>query len=226
MSNKIKIIGFSLGLIFAAFVGVINPENGDVSVTVFPAIMQPVKADDKVAIDLDKLTEGQIAHNMPSAMFIGEPNLIKVNLTKDLSADISREFGIDVRVERLKINAYMKVDLIGFNFEIKPLAETNQILANSSIFQWEWNVLPKEVGRNDLTLKVSARLKLPDGSQEIYTLKTIRKPVEVKNSFKHFVRRNWKWLLEIFIYSGIIGMIVAKFPILRNIITRQGNSSN
>jgi hypothetical protein len=190
----------------------------------------PAQAVEKVASDLDaiikKLPEGQIAYNIPSTMFVGERSFVKVNLTKDLSADISREFGSEVKIERLKLNTFMKIDLIGDDFEIKPVTETSQIINNSSVFQWEWIVLPKQSGIKELILKVSARLKMSDATQEPYTLKTIRTSVKVENNPQYFLGQNWKWFVEIGVALGFGGIIGSTIKPLKNFIVRKVKSSS
>ncbi|MBD2342210.1 hypothetical protein H6G64_35415 [Calothrix sp. FACHB-156] len=175
---------------------------------------------------INKLPEGQIAYNIPTTMYVGEKSFVKVNLTKDLSLDISREFGNDARLERLKVNTFMKIDLIGDSFDIKNVSDLNQVLPNKNLQQWEWIVLPKDTGNQDLIIKVSARFKLSDGSQENYTLKTIRKSVEVKNNPQYFLGQNWKWFIEMAIALGVGGVIGNNLKVVKNLITRKGKSFN
>ncbi|WP_223265166.1 hypothetical protein [Nostoc sp. 'Peltigera membranacea cyanobiont' 210A] len=201
--NKLQFISLSiLGVVVAVFLSSFNPAYPNIS----PAdisIIQPVKAANKVAFDLrnfvDNLPEGQVAHNIPSTMILQESYSVKVNIAKGISADIARDFSSEVEVQSLKVHTLMKIDLVGNNFEIQPVAEQNQIIDNSGIAQWEWNIIPKGIGKKELYIIIYARIKLPDGSQENHRLKTIKKSVNVITNLQVFVSQNSKWFFEMVI---------------------------
>nr|QNO48559.1 hypothetical protein JAJEHNPH_00018 [Methanosarcinales archaeon ANME-2c ERB4]QNO48934.1 hypothetical protein OEPDFBKK_00010 [Methanosarcinales archaeon ANME-2c ERB4] len=163
--------------------------------------------------ELKKLAPGLILFNPPKKMRVGVRERVEVRISKNVTEDLST--GLKGRgepqIENISVSTFMKVHLTGDNFDIKPLSEVEQVVSDEGFTQWEYDVIPNKHGNQILQLKVTARIKIPDGEEQ-YSYPVLERDISVKvnpiYSITHFIEIHWQWIVGAIIGSGIFTLIV------------------
>lgn len=149
---------------------------------------------------LAELEQGRILYNPPSEMQLGETERVEVRI--GLNSEISLDEGLkgsgDPVTEQIPVAAFMAVRLAGTAFEITPLSSEEQLVANDTFTQWAWDIMPTEAGHRNLTLIVTARVKIPGFADEARDLPIIERDILVKvsplQSATNFIKENPEWI--------------------------------
>jgi hypothetical protein len=173
--------------------------------------------------ELKKLATGQIFFNPSQEMSVGETERVEVRLTRVSIENLSRENLTqgtrgrgEPQIENISVGAYMKVRLMGDNFDIKALSDEEQLVPSEGFTQWEFDVTPLESGAQKLQLAVAVRIKISNDGEEKRDYPVYEKLINVKvnpvYSAGKFMEINWQWILTTIIgLSGaIIGWIINK----------------
>ncbi|HEV8138413.1 MAG TPA: patatin-like protein [Pyrinomonadaceae bacterium] len=185
------------------------------------------------------LVPGTWAFNVPDQMVQGMSERISARISQQDLAVIGPFIANQLRgngvpqVESLKTSKLMKVTLSSTFREAFDVTiqgnETKEIRDNPPYTDWEWDVVPRESGNQELHLKVTAILLLPGGGQESYEIPVKDKPVLVRVSYKYivskFVSNNPAWVIGAIpaIVGAIIGFINRR-KILQKIFHRRSGA--
>jgi hypothetical protein len=160
---------------------------------------------------LEKLTPGIILYNPPSRMTVGRNEEVLVRLTKKASEEILR--GLiptpDTHIDVVKkIGSTMKVQLKGDGFTITPINTEAQVIADSEVTEWSWDVVPTTSGTQKLRILVTVVLDTPNGQKVKDTVldKEILVSVNPLYSTRMFVATNWQYIVSTIIGSGVLGI--------------------
>ncbi len=100
----------------------------------------------------------------------------------------------------------MEANLYGEAFETHPLRPARQAVGGADDTEWQWEIVPKEPGNQELHLVISAVLNVRgrEGSKvlKVYD-RTIDVHVTISQLSRTFLANNWPWLL------GVVGSIGA-----------------
>jgi len=111
-------------------------------------------------------------------------------------------------IARIKINTKMKARLIGEKFDIIPLSQEEQMVGEEEFAQWEWDVIPKDIGTHNLSLRVSLRLEDSNKDLPLYEW-----PVKVK------VGGWWERLKFIYVKIEAINTFLTLISIVITVLT-------
>ena len=166
--------------------------------------------------EIKKLTPGRILFNPPEEMKVGVKEKVEVRITKTLTEDLSKGLkgSGKPQIEQIRVGTFMKVRLMGDNFDIKPLSNEEQIVAGEGFTQWEWDVVPLKSGIQYLILGVTVRLKLPNGAEEKKDYPVFDRRIEVKVNLPYtinkFIKSYWQWIITA-VLLPIIGWFANKW---------------
>jgi hypothetical protein len=108
--------------------------------------------------------------------------------------------------EQIRVADVMEARLYGEAFETHALRPERQAVGAAGDTEWQWEIVAKEPGNQDLHLVISAVLNVNgrEGSKvlKVYD-RTINSNMTIHNMFRTFVANNWQWLL------GVMGAIGA-----------------
>ena len=169
---------------------------------------------------LENFREGQISFSTPKQMYVGELELIEVNITDDLKKQLkTEEEGEIFETAKIDIYTYMKPELKGTNFKIEPHNEKSLIIPEDKVVTWRWNVTPTKNGEHKLFLTIYANLKLDD-SRERYPLKTFERTINVNVNPANWFLENWFNLATTFVSvfgAGLFAFIVSKLSVVKDL---------
>jgi hypothetical protein len=163
----------------------------------------------------NELAEGTIAYEPSRVMREGQSEIVLVRIARGDTIDAKSGFVDQAWVERLKVSGFMTAALNADpgEFEIVSLSSDAQALVGPST-EWTWRVTPLRDGDLSLSLRITARIRLSDGSSENHDLpvKTARISVRADRWWRttQFWERNWQWLLGSPIVLGFLGWAGAR----------------
>jgi len=151
--------------------------------------------------ELDRLPVGKIVFNPPETMKVAIKERVEARISGDLEADLIsslRGRGIP-KIEELKIYELMAVRLTGYDFDIVPLNQEEQIIDTKNFTEWAWDVTPQKSGKKSLHLHCTLRIRLHDDALEKnkdhpVLDREIVVQVNRAYSIKSFISKNWKWI--------------------------------
>lgn len=163
---------------------------------------------------LERLEPGVILFDPPSRMTVGTTEQVMVRLAKSVTSELSS--GVtDYSRTKLdtvpKIGPTMKVQLKGeasADFEIYPISHEEQVVSETGVTEWTWNVTPTTSGTHKLKILVTIVLGDKQKDYPAYQ-KEVLVSVNPLYSATHFFGSNWPTLIGLIISSGLIGTIVA-----------------
>jgi hypothetical protein len=190
------------------------------------AVLMKNKSDEAfVRETLSTLTIGQYVFNPPKEMTVGEKERIEVRISEDIAADLTKDLkgrGTPQIDKSIEVGTFMKVRLCcgppghGHPFDIVPLNEAEQVVADNRITEWAFDVTPRESGNQKLQLIITVRIKLSGMDEEKKDHPVIEKTIHVKVNVwrwtKEFFSNNWQWLAG----TIIIPLIVFVWRYYRN----------
>jgi hypothetical protein len=151
--------------------------------------------------ELDRLPVGKIVFNPPETMKVAIKERVEARISGDLEADLIsslRGRGIP-KIEELKIYELMAVRLTGYDFDIVPLNQEEQIIDTKNFTEWAWDVTPQKSGKKSLHLHCTLRIRLHNDALEKnkdhpVLDREIVVQVNRAYSIKSFISKNWKWI--------------------------------
>ncbi len=121
-----------------------------------------LKISESIEQEIQNQLPGEILINIPNEMTLSANEKVEIRIAKrikNLKKGL-RGKGIP-EIETIKISPIMKIRLIGYNFDIKALSDEVQPITNFDFTQWEWEIIPREVGNQSLEVSVSLIIKIP-----------------------------------------------------------------
>jgi len=156
--------------------------------------------DDEIQKAWQELKDGRIAYEPSRLMTEGNPEVVRVRIARGDTIDTKSGFSNEAWVERLKISGFMTASLNADanDFEIVALSSESQALVGD-FTDWVWRVTPLRVGDLALRVRVTARIRLSDGSTEVHDLLVKDARINVKSNpqwrLTRFWDRNRQWIL-------------------------------
>jgi hypothetical protein len=163
-----------------------------------------------IEAELKKLSVGKMLYNIPEEMKAGIKERVVVRIASSVTTDL--EQGVKGKgkpvEEQIKVGSLMTVKLHGDNFEIKPITNEEQVVTKTGFTEWSWDVLPLKSGKQNLSLVVSVRLKIPNFGEEKKDYPVFDKQINVKVNFLYtamlFLKNNWQFFAGP-LFTGIVG---------------------
>jgi hypothetical protein len=165
---------------------------------------------------LESLTLGNIAYNTPSSVRFDEKTKIQLLLSprkaiEELKQKIS---GLGEKVgEQIRVADVMEARLYGDAFETHALRPERQAVGAVDDTEWQWEIVAKEPGNQELHLIISAVLTV-NGREGSKVLKVYDRTILVHVTMSHlartFVVNNWQWLFGV---VGAIGALVLTWSV-------------
>ncbi|OCR02015.1 hypothetical protein BCD67_07505 [Oscillatoriales cyanobacterium USR001] len=113
--------------------------------------------------EIQNQLSGEILINLPNEMTLSTKEKVEIRIAKKGIKDLKK--GLRGKgtpeIETIKISPIMKIRLIGDKFDIKALSHEVQPITNFDFTQWEWEIIPREVGNQSLEVSVSLIIKIP-----------------------------------------------------------------
>jgi hypothetical protein len=159
---------------------------------------------------LNEYTMGTWSYKVPEIMQKGTTERVVVQLSSSVLKALSSA-SVKIAVQEIKIYPYMSVKVLGEpKFQILELSTTQQ-LVSSDVTTWNFDVTPKETGMQQLTIRITARIKMADGSAETRDLPIVTKDIQVSVTtwywVKDFINKNWQWFVGLITGSGVLSWL-------------------
>ena len=117
--------------------------------------------------------------------------------------------------EQIRVADVMEANLYGEAFETHALRPARQAVGGADDTEWQWEIVAKEPGNQELHLVISAVLTVNgrEGSKvlKVYD-RTIAVHVTISQLTRTFVANNWQWLFGV---VGAIGTLVLTWSVGR-----------
>jgi hypothetical protein len=172
-----------------------------------PAVVVALQA---VKSKLDEYVMGTWSYQVPPVMQIGRTERVSIKLSSTiLKANSSASSNI--KIESIRVYPFMAVKVLGEpQFTVTPLS-TEQQVVSSDVTAWEFDVVPKQGGTQKLTIRITARIKMDNGTEETHDLPVVSKDVKVQVSWIYLVKTwfisNWQWLAGLLFSSGVLSWL-------------------
>jgi hypothetical protein len=149
----------------------------------------------------DNLPRGQVAVNHPQQMKVSHADTVRVRISRNQAADISKDLPADGHATEhaaIAVSASMKVQLFGDPyFDIKSLSDTEQLITNNGFTEWSFTVIPLQSGNLPLHVRVTAIVRAA-GIEKTKDFPVKDEIIQVRVSpmaaVGSFVSKNWQWL--------------------------------
>ncbi|MCH7950683.1 MAG: hypothetical protein IH875_09450, partial [Candidatus Dadabacteria bacterium] len=173
-----------------------SPENEEESIHEDSSSLQPSNVDRLLA----EMEFGAIAFNAPTNINIDDSPQIQLILSlaetvaklKQPIAEEGEKIGATI-----KVSERMEAHLSGYKFQITPITPEVQAVSKSQRTEWKWELHPKEEGKHELRLTLTALLEI-NGYSTPRAIRTFDKIIEVNvtpaQKIGVFFKGNWKWL--------------------------------
>lgn len=161
---------------------------------------------------LETMGIGNIAFNVPRTMV--EQQDYEINLLvspsrsmQELQEELRRHVEDHENLEgaRIKLTERMEARLTGPNFEITRRGTAIQAVGEAEPTKWQWDVLPKKAGWQELHLTLSAHLVVNDIVTP-RTIDTFEKVIKVQVDWDSWIKRliydQWTWAWSIILLLG------------------------
>jgi hypothetical protein len=169
----------------------------------------------KTALDkaAAEFVPGILGYQIPPTMRFEKPSDVVVKISKTTLSNFTASTKSGTTVEDIRVYTYMAVKLLGEpEFSIKNLSNEQQPVVLTDETNWHFEVTPKKLGINKLTVRVSARLKLEDGTEEIKDFPIYTKDVLVKSTppdiILDWLAKYWQWLITTIVGGSGIGWLI------------------
>ena len=147
-------------------------------------------------------------------MKVGVKERVEVRITQNITENLT--VGLKgqgkPQIEQIKVGTFVRVRLIGANFDIVPLNSEEQIVGPDEFTQWSWDVTPLKSGLQDLHLTVSVRILIQDLPEQKKDLPVMDKWISVEvnptYTFKRFIENYGRWIVTTII------SVIAIIPII------------
>jgi hypothetical protein len=183
--------------------------------TILPTMAPTITPAEQYVEDVvSSLKPGQIMFNPPQEMTAGVKERVEVRISKDLQDNITA--GLTGRGTPQKANisvgTFMTVNLTGDNFEITELSNKEQLVTGDRLAEWDFDVTPLKHGDQNLELRATIRIMLPDGKVEHIDHPVFDRRIKVNvnpvYSINTFIGENWKWIFTtLFGGTSVLGII-------------------
>jgi hypothetical protein len=152
----------------------------------------------------EAVQRGLLVFNPPDEMKHGRKERVEVGIARSAALREALTAGLhghgEPQFEEIDTSSFMGVELIGDSFEITPLRLPEQIV--EPLARWEFDVLPKQAGLQDLILSVYLRVVLAKRTEingQGLTVRVLERKIRIRVSVRYSTRRflvsNWQWLI-------------------------------
>jgi len=125
-----------------------------------------------VARQIRQLKTGRMEIDAPGKGRVGREEKVVVAIAKAehdrIIASVAE--GRQLQASAVKVNTFMRVELHGDAFDIKPPPIVDKIVPDDQPAIWEFRIVPKESGPQTLAVHAIVRFRLPGGGEEFYEL--------------------------------------------------------
>ncbi|NJM68971.1 MAG: hypothetical protein HC862_01425 [Scytonema sp. RU_4_4] len=178
----------------------------------------------------ETLRPGQIAFDIAKQMKVAENEVIEVRVTDNLQRDLKAGLSKDAKTQPIDVTSFLGAELTGASFEIKPLSQKKQILAQGRVVKWLWNVTPTEAGSQKLFLEICAYISIKDKPEVPACLETFSRDVTVAVNPSNWLGQNWKWIVENWstlaaVLTGASVFIVARWKWIKALFRKKTSKS-
>jgi hypothetical protein len=160
----------------------------------------PPTDDDKLAMSLAQLKQGNLAYNTPAKMKSSETAHVTARIAvgtvsiSTLESGMTEVPGTQTQTASTPISSRMKMSLRSADFDITPLSSEEQIVAGNTPTTWEWDIIPKHSGK--LRLHLAATVELNNLSRDFTSIdRDIAVEVDPISAAENFVGKNLVWIL-------------------------------
>lgn len=142
----------------------------------------------RIEAELERLAPGRMLFNPPETMTVGQTERVEVRITREL-------LGLDPpatdpltenlqgsgspEIEPVQVGTFMRARLLGENFSITPLNNTEQVVGRTGFTEWAWEVMPRRAGEQTLHLAVTVQLRAEGGVEAVRDFPVREKVVTV-----------------------------------------------
>lgn len=102
----------------------------------------------------------------------------------------------------IKVSRVVNAKITAPDFNVVEVSPADQVISNSSSTEWLWNLTPKEVGKHEINITVTALITV-DGKSSTHHLKTYESSVVIdvtaSQLISEWLKKYWQWLLTTFI---------------------------
>jgi len=157
------------------------------------------------------LSDGVILYNPPKEMTVAIQEKVEARISFKDDEIVVEEMteGLEGKgvptTEPLSISSFMKVNLRADenDFNITSLSSEEQIIVRGEYTNWKWDVIPLRAGKKNLTLVVTARVKIQNYLDEQKDITTLEKRINVHVNTVHsattFIDENLEWIFPFFL---------------------------
>jgi hypothetical protein len=181
-----------------------------------PAASDPAPAATDVDRILASLKLGNIAYNTPSSMRCDEKTKIQLLLSpRKPIEELKRKISAlgDKAGEEIRVADVMEAHLYGEAFETHALRPERQAVGEADDTEWQWEMMAREPGDQELHLVISAVLNV-NGREGSKVLMVYDRTVHVHVTMSHlagtFVANHWQWLFSV---AGAIGALALTWSV-------------
>jgi len=168
------------------------------------------------------VTPGRLMFNPPDSMRLGTTERIEVRITRS-PADLDDELRTNLvgrghpQLRDVATSVSMEVTLRGSAFEVDVLSKPQQVVTDSDISTWEFDVRAVKRGMQSLQLCVNLRLLVDGQPDEWRSVPVMERTIDVQVSAPAlvgtFIADNWQWLAGTGL--GLAGVITAWEKLIR-----------
>ncbi|MGH7998565.1 MAG: hypothetical protein ACREPR_03820 [Brasilonema sp.] len=178
----------------------------------------------------ETLRPGQIAFDIAKQMKVAENEVVEVRVTDNLQRDLKAGLSKDAKTQPIDVTSFLGAELTGASFEIKPLSQKKQVLAQGRVVKWLWNVTPTEAGSQKLFLEICAYISVKDKPEVPACLETFSRDVTVAVNPSSWLGQNWKWIVENWsaiaaVLTGASVFIVARWKWIKGLFRKKTSKS-
>ncbi|WP_143014279.1 hypothetical protein [Mucilaginibacter pineti] len=167
---------------------------------------------------VNDLKVGFIQHQINDEMKIGVIERIKTEIAFD--GNLLQHNATSSIPEEIHLSKKMKAKLLstdGF-FEIISLNSETQVVLNNDKTSWNWDVKPLKSGNSVLELVLSVAINVKGIGLEMKDLDTYSKKVLIHvnpvYTVKHFLTKNYQWIIGTVCGSGILFALLKAFKVI------------
>jgi hypothetical protein len=169
----------------------------------------------------DLKDQGSIVYNVPATMTRDFPQKVELRLSIQKSMEELKKkimnsglLGVDTKKNDAVVTDVMSAQLIGdSSFQISPAIALNQSIVPDGN-SWNWIVTPRQEGRHNLVLKLSAIVQIKGQSEPrlITTMDNVitvvAPPFSLSEAILSFLKDYWLWililLLAVILLAGLL----------------------
>jgi hypothetical protein len=148
---------------------------------------------------LGAMPVGIFRYDLPEEVRLEDTAVVEALISPKVGEEfrrIGREEG-ERRGVVIEVSNRMAARLIGINFELKPEDARILALVSAEPAKWSWQVSPKESGRQELLLEITARISVQGHDTDLVVASSRHDVVvtdPLRQRISRFIGANWEWL--------------------------------